>query len=544
MLELNRFPHEVLKKLNAKQAILFTSEKTEDKVLVSTRLGPQDMHPMEGLGSLSNLRQVEGVYSITTTILKLDSELIRRSTTYFENRYRIMSELDALLNHKKDVYVVYVITHYNPNQRPFGPLTVNIGGDCYREGKNIVDLNSIFERTKELAEAMIKKSAMIFPDIPTLHGGKKGEWIIVGKRGQKIEGISSEAIIALGSVIIPKGITFLNRYKEQQAIEMGIFDKFPEKNYIKPDSGSPDVLSGMFWRGGKKDKYLNMCDAWFNRKIELANFTCIPEELGGTIDESARPTAYGVATTAIELSRNYFKGRQDIRNLKFLLEAAGGVGRNTVEALINTYKIPPRNITVFDRRDASCKFVEEKFGVNTIVLKHTDFYQARLLRDITNGLNYDVWINNGEGDNTNINFIDNLIQAGVKVFCGGANNFLKVSQEEEIKQRIFKSGGWAWPDPAASGGGWTLAVLDLFTRCQGKTANTPEIQDQILNTIQSRNARLVNDVLDSCSANPNGEELWKNVDEIIQERVTKTLQLELKPEEIFQQADVSNWKLV
>lgn len=540
---INQIPHDLLKRLNAKQAVLYTSAETAGKVLVSTCLDPQDLHVQEGLDVLAQLRQQEGVYAITMTILRLDDEFIRQSTQYLENRFRLMSELGALLQHNRDVYIVYVITHHNPGQKPFGPLMVHIGGDCYREDRNIHDLESILNRTKELAEAMIKKAVMIFPDIPALHGGKKGEWIIVNKYGEKIEGISSEAIVSLGSLAIPKGIGFLNRYKEQQAIQQGIFDRFPRQNYIRPDSASPDVLSGVFWRGGKKDKYLNMCDAWASRGYDLSHVTCIPAELGGTLDESARPTAYGVATTAIELCKRYFNDRP-LQELRFLLEAAGNVGRNTVEALIGTYGIPARQITVFDRNDAACKFVAEKFGVNTIALRGEDFYHMRLLRDLENGIGYDVWLNNGEGDNTRTQDIAHLLQAGVKVFCGGANNFLKVAEEQASRQQIFTHGGWAWPDPASSGGGWTLAVMDMFARCQGLQANTPQIQRLILETIITRNAKLVTDVLDSFDGQPNGQDIWNRVDEIIHHRVEKTLHLELSPAEIFHQANVTHWNLV
>ena len=52
----------------------------------------------------------------------------------------------------------------------------------------------------------------------------------------------------------------MNRYKELQATELGIFPGFPDRGYVKPDSGSPDVLSGIYWRGERPNKYINMCD--------------------------------------------------------------------------------------------------------------------------------------------------------------------------------------------------------------------------------------------------------------------------------------------
>ncbi|MCH9652038.1 MAG: hypothetical protein K0U98_27660 [Deltaproteobacteria bacterium] len=543
-IEINQIPHAILETLNARQAVLFSSAPLEDKVMVSTSLEPGDMHEAKGLEPLAACRRNESVYSITMTVLKVDRDLIEESTGHFENRYRIIAELHTLLEYQRDVYVVYVITHYNPAQKPYGPLTVNIGGDCHRTGSAIKDLQSILSRTRDLAEAMLKKAVMIFPDLPALHGGKKGEWIILDRRGRKIDGISEQAIIALGSSIIPKGIRFLNRYKEQQAIREGIYESFPERNYIKPDSGSPDVLSGVYWRGERKDKYINMCDAWHRRHVDLSQFTCLPANLGGTLDSSARPTGYGVATTTVELARRYFEPRgRDLTQLKFLLEAAGGVGRNTVESLVQRYGVPPENITVFDRQEAAARMVAEKFLVNAITLPQSDFYDVRLPEEVRNGKSYDVWVNNGEGDNTKPSYVQSLLNAGVRLFTGGANNYLEVKTEEKSRSRIFDSGGWAWPDPATSGGGWTLAVIGILTRSQGRKASTQKIRDLTLEIITSRNARLVGAVLDALPPEVSGAELWAKVNDVIEERVEKTLSVELTPEEILEGADTTQWKL-
>ena len=546
-IEINQIPHAVLESLNARQAVLFCSAPLEDQVMVSTSLEPTEMHEVSALGGLQALadcRRQEGVHSITMTILKVDRDLIEESTSHFENRYRIIAELHTLLEYQRDVYVVYVITHYNPRQKPFGPLTVNIGGDCHRTGNAIKDLRSILSRTRDLAEAMLKKAVMIFPDLPALHGGKKGEWIILDRRGRKIDGVSEEAIIALGSSIIPKGIRFLNRHKEQQAIREGIYQRFPSLNYIQPDSGSPDVLSGVYWRGERKDKYINMCDAWHRRQVDLSQFTCLPANLGGTLDSSARPTGYGVATTTVELARRYFEPRgRALHELNFLLEAAGGVGRNTVESLVKRYGVPPENITVFDREEAAARMVGEKFLVNAITLPQSDFYGVRLPEEVRNGKHYDVWVNNGEGDNTKPNYVQSLLQAGVRLFTGGANNYLEVRSEEKSRARIFDADGWAWPDPATSGGGWTLAVIGILTRCQGRKANTQKIRDLTLEIITSRNARLVGAVLDALPTDISGSDLWSKVNEVIHERVTKTLGANPTPGEILEGADTTRWQL-
>jgi len=543
---INQIPAEALRRFNANKAVVLTRAGHGEKVLITTSLNPQDLHQTTGeFNVLRECRQRENVYSITMTILKLDSTLIQEATSHLEHRFRIISELDTLLRYEKDVYVVYVITHFNPGQRPLGPLTVNIGGDCYRTGRSIKDLASILLRTKDLAAAMLRKAVMIFPDIPALHGGKKGEWIILDREGRKISGLSEEAIIALGSAIIPIGIGFLNRYKELQAKELGIFSEFPSRNIIKPDSGSPDVLSGVYWRGERPNKYINMCDAWSKRNSEMSQYTCLPPNLGGTLDSSARPTGYGVATTVCELARRYFERRgRKLPDLRFLLEAAGGVGQNTVEALIERHGVPAEHITVFDRSEEACTLIQEKFGAKTITLRHTDFYERRLLRDLNQDTRYDVWVNNGEGDNTQPAHVENLIRAGVRIFAGGANNYLKVETQSESRELIFEAGGWAWPDPATSGGGWTLAVLDIMTRCQGKQSNSDETRRQILDIITSRNRQLVADVLDNLPDDATGAMIWEKVDQLIESRVEQTLALELAPHEILQHADTSGWGLI
>jgi hypothetical protein len=426
-----------------------------------------------------------------------------------------------------------------------GPLTINIGGDCYRTGNQIRDLSSILDRTKLLAEAMLKKAVMIFPDIPALHGGKKGEWIILDENGQKIEGLSEEAIISLGSAIIPRGIRFLNKYKEQKAIAAGIFAAFPERNYMLPDSGSPDVLSCLFWRGEKPDKYINMCQAWNEREIDMRNFTCLPPNLGGTLDPSSRPTGFGVATTTMALvDKHPSLGKSSRSTLRFILEAAGGVGDATIEALIGQHKIRPQNITVFDKSADACSSVRAKYKVNAITLRHGDFYEKRLRQAVEDdGICYDVWINNGEGNNTTPAHVRELLHAGVRIFTGGANNYLKDETQKESLQAIFEAGGWAWPDAATSGGGWTLAVIDLLTRCQGKESSTKEIQRKILDIVAKRNRQLVHDVLEGLPAEAGGADIWHRVEALMRERKEKTLSRRLKPEEIWAAADTTSWNL-
>ncbi len=535
---LNDIPHYVLSQLDTHRAVLVTSEKNKGKVFVSTSLKPADLREIGNLEALSGAGKDEKVYSITVVTLKLDNELIGEAVAFIDNPGGIISELETLLEDHKDVYLVYVVTHYNPGQKPCGPLTINIGGDCYRNDEAIKDFKAVLKRTRDLSEAMLSKAVMVFPDIPALHGGKKGEWIVLDCKGEKLHGISDEAIIALGSVIIPAGIIFLNKYKEIEARETGIFENFPASGYVFPDSGSPDVLSGIFWRGENKAKQINLCETWSKRGIDMRNFTCLPENLNGTRDSSSRPTGYGVATTAVELTKRFFT---DYKDRNYLIEAAGGVGQNTIEALTQKYGVKIENITIFDKADGACKFVESKFpGLKTVSLPAEEFYKSWLPE---NNLKYDVWINNGEGDNMEPAGIDELIKAGVKIFCGGANNFLQVNSKMQSLDKIFESGGWAFPDPATSAGGWTLAVMDMVARSKGERAGSPEITEKILETIISRNKNLIDAVFNELPENPTGRDIWEQVDKVIGDRVKKTLAVNFTPAEIFEKADARNWNI-
>ncbi len=543
-IEINQIPHEILKQLNTREVVILTTAHAIGKVFVSTSRRPEDLQETDILGSLAECREREHVHSICMTALKLDDPLIEEAARGLEDRDRITSELESLLREHEDVYVAYVVTHYNPDQRPVGPLMTNIGGDCYRTDRAIKDLMSILNRTRDLAEAMLKKTVMIFPDIPALHGGKKGEWIILDRHGAKISGISEESIVALGLAIIPRGIGFMNRYKEIEARRQGICDAFPERNYVKPDSGSPDVISGVYWRGESLNKKINMCETWAERGVDMAQITCLPSSLGGTLDPSSRATGYGVSSTTVELAKPYFERKgKGLAELKFLLEAAGGVGQYTIESLTRIYGVPAENITIFDKFDGATKRVGDEFGVETFTMGHVDFYETHLPKLVQEGRRFDVWVNNGEGDNTKPEHVQSLIDAGIRVFTGGANNFLEVATEAESRRRIFAADGWTWPDPATSGGGWTLAVVDMVTRCQGKKASTPEIRKLILDTITSRNAKLVNDVFARLPADADGAAIWDQVDQLINERVDKTLALDLSPTEKFEYADTTHWKL-
>lgn len=540
-LEINRMPAEILSRFNASQIVLITTEDLNDKVLGTTTFDPHQLKEIEGLEKLVALRKSEGVYAITTSIIALDQNSIDEAATGFENKSAIVAELNDLLERAQKVYVAYAVTHFN--SKPMDELTVFIGGDCYRTGAEIKDLETVLSRTKDLAKAMIRKAVVIFPDIPTLHGGKKGEWIILDAEGQKIEGLSDLAIVALGTLIIPKGIKFLNDYKEKNAREKGIFESFPERNVIRPDTASPDVLSGPNWK--------TMCEVWTKREKDLSYITCLPEGLNGPLVPSSYPTGYGVVATAIKLVKYYFQDAQ-LEDVRFLLEALGGVGQATVEALLER-GCQAKNITAFDKSAEKCRLMKEKYGINSLTITHQEFY-----RSLDESQQYDVWINNGEGDNTRPEHIEKLLKSGVKIFCGAANNFLKLtdkdnnsthgsdrSLEKESLEKIFSAGGWAWPDEAASAGGWTLAVIDVLTRSKGENSSSREVRNQILDTIISRNEKLVDDVVGKLikEGKVSGEAIWRQIEQLINERVRNTVKREFSPQEIAEQANVTSWKL-
>jgi hypothetical protein len=182
-------------------------------------------------------------------------------------------------------------------------------------------------------------------------------------------------------------------------------------------------------------------------------------------------------------------------------------------------------------------------------MNRDDFYEG-----LGSGQHYDVWINNGEGDNTRPEHVQKLLDCGVQVFCGGANNFLKVTDHEEniddalrreSLRKIFDAGAWAWPDEAASGGGWTLAVIDVLTRAKGEQSSTPEAAQQMLDIIISTNERLVDDVVRDVTTHgvASGEAIWNRVNKIIDERVQSARSKEFRPDEILSMADVTRWRL-
>ncbi|MCP3914652.1 MAG: hypothetical protein GY711_03730 [bacterium] len=429
---------------------------------------------------------------------------------------------------KREAYLCYAVAH--ANRGPLDPLTVSIGGDCYRRDQ--VDLAHVLDRSRDLARAMLRKSVVIFPDLPALHGGKKGEWIIVDENGRRIDGLSDLTVVALGALAIPQGIQFLNAQKTERLRTQGVAGRFPPENVIRPDTASPDVLSGAHWN--------RMVRTWQGRGHSLSYFSCAPPDLGGLSFPSSTPTGRGVATSAMRLAARYFPDRSP-SSLRILVEALGGVSREVIEALIRDFGVPPTNISAFDPvpdlvRDCGSK------GIRAVSATNADFYRKNLTDE------YDVWINNGLGDDVLHEHVDALLNHGVRIFCGGANNFLALADRHRSLSSIFERGAVAWPDEAASGGGWTMAVLDLYKRCQRLPNGTNEqFEKEALGIISHRNSNLIDLVYDRAERSQEtsiGEALWRGVDELVRRRVQKAREDEvLAPEDILRAADVSNWDL-
>jgi hypothetical protein len=519
---INSLPGDIFKAYDTDFAIVTANEHT-NQAQISLNGDPKRLVECPEGKILEDMRRREKVHSLTVVLRRVTQDLAVAASDGLNDREYIQKEIEGLC--AKGSSVCYVVTHFN--HWPAAELTVFIGGDCYRTGPEIKDLESVFERTRLLAHAMVRKAVMIFPDIPTLHGGKKGEWIILDKSGAKASGISDKTIVALGAVIIPEGIGFLNGYKEMRATETGIYDKFPTLNYMRPDTASPDVLSGPNWT--------LMCEIWRRRGISLSFVTCIPTEMGGPQRESSYPTAFGVVTTALRLREIRFPNSK-LSESTFLMEAFGGVGSHAVRILLDA-GATPQNIHVFDVDKSRCSAAEQ-LGVVVVKATASEFY-----RTLPSTSSFDVWINNGEGNNTTPEQVDKLLDRGVRVFCGAANNFLEVSSELESLDRIFRRDGIAWPDEATSGGGWTSAVIDVMTRAKGLRADSNETEDLIVNTIAARNRSLIDAVVDRAGGSSDGRLLWNAVQSIINERESQTISNQLPIKEIRRSADTTTWNL-
>ncbi len=146
----NSLPHDVLTALDSDHAILYCSAETDGIVQVTTSMMPAHLQPLASLcaldgQSLNQTRQACQVDTITVTLLKLTENLIPQIGAGYPQEMQVEAELRDLLQKKRDVYVTYVITHYN--SRPADELTVAVGGDCYRDQDTLA---AVFDRTAAL----------------------------------------------------------------------------------------------------------------------------------------------------------------------------------------------------------------------------------------------------------------------------------------------------------------------------------------------------------------------------------------------------------
>jgi len=433
--------------------IISRPDLSEGPVAGCSSFDPADLIQFNGsvFGALEAERRRLGVHSVLVCIVKVTHELAGELASLFPEFPSVAEEIRALLDTHGQLMTVYVCTHANRGDNPCGSMTVSVGGDCYRDDQ--VDLSSVVERTSLLSKAMARKSVMMFPDVPVLHGGKKGEWIVLNQRGHAVKELSEAAKVALGAMVIKRGIEFLNRLKSRRLGEELSADA-GSIVMMAPDTASPDTVSGKYWP--------NLCRAWQMMGLDTRFVTCLPAGgppaseggVGGVKSESALPTGYGVAATALRLVGRLMP--KPLSECRFNIEALGNVTYYTLHALINRYGIAPGRIVAFDPNAAACERIRRAFpGVDVRCQTDEQFYAA------STSENFDVWVNNGLGNRTTCTQIEWLLDHGVRVFCGGANNFLRKSDELESLEAVWARGGWAWPDEATSGGGWTFAVMDL-----------------------------------------------------------------------------------
>ena len=401
---------------------------------------------------------------------------------------------------KHNAQLVYVVAH----KTGIHPLLVSVGGDCYRLDRG--DLLSILNRVSDLAVGMLRKSALIFPHVPALTGGKKGEFGIIDENLNSIAHLfSDEAIYQLSSQILPVGINFLNEKKTTA---------FPEaKGMLRPDSLSPDVFTGARWR--------EYTASWLGSGIDPWSITCLPND--ANLSSSAIPTAFGVVATTATLCESLDHGC--LQNQKLLIEGFGGVGYNVTKILLNDYHVTPDSITIVDPRPEACKEAAD-LGVNFLLGEGNEVYTS--IADE----HYDVWLNCGLGDQVGISQVESLLACGVKVFAGGANNLFRVSELEEVLKAISDQKAMAFPDFATSGGGWTMAVLGQVAKVvPGSLGETDPFQ-----IISKRNTQLVKETIQRYRPGMDG---WKVAEDVMNVTINRVLNQHQNL--ILSDFDPNNW---
>jgi hypothetical protein len=265
--DINALPSRLLEYFGSSHAMVFSgSDAVLGPVVACTSFDPIDLIPVNELKVLDVERRLLGVNSILVCIIKVTEELTRNLGQVFDEFPTLTDEILGLLDSRDEVLSVYIVTYFNPDDRPCGSMTVSVGGDCY--GEDNVNFGGILARVSLLAKATASKPTINSPDIPASHVCKKGEWILLDAHGQAIREASEAVRVALASVVIKCGIEFLNRLnRERLRKEMG--GAGYDFVNMSPDSASPDSLSGKYWP--------NLCRAWHKMGLEM-QAVCMPEE--------------------------------------------------------------------------------------------------------------------------------------------------------------------------------------------------------------------------------------------------------------------------
>ena len=287
------------------------------------------------------------------------------------------------------------------------------------------------------------------------------------------------------------------------------------RTYLKPNSLSPDVFTGSRWPDFVK--------FWLEHGVDPNEITCIPSK-ENTLSSSV-PTAVGVIATTEALSNGLLPG--SFASKHFLMEGYGGVGSNAVDLLINEHKVPAGNITVIDPNEEAC-FKAELTGVTAVCIDANKYYNL----NPSNGNHFDIWVNNAIGDTVGMQEVICLLNSGVKIFVGGANNLFLVSELEILLDLIAQAKAYAFPDFACSGGGWVMAVLEQIRKATGK------LSINALDVIKDRNVKMVHDALEGFVA---GGNLWQTVAAQADVKIERALQQHNKLTDA--DFEIKNWPL-
>ncbi|MCP2680148.1 hypothetical protein NHF45_11475 [Maricaulaceae bacterium NA33B04] len=547
----NEIPERVIPLMEgegAERIFLLTTKRRGDQAYAATSVhGP--MMRASGGAALVQARKEMNVNDICLCLQRVTRDRVQQATRGFRNRFQVMAELNSALDYFGEFYVAYCVIH--ANYGPSKDMTIFVGGDCHHDFQS---LGSILSRVKNLSVAMLRKAVTVFPEIGTLHGGKKGEWAVVTREGRPVIGLSDEATVALGSLIIAEGMRFLNRLRLEHAVVdgvLGAISDFEDRNYARSDTASPDMLSGKYWKP--------LIDAWHARGHPLEMVTCLPSDHPhhGPKEESKGPTARGAVITLIELiERRWGKG-VDRKDVHILIEGLGGVSGVALD-LLEKSGFNMANIYGFDVKPETVASVQSRYPeARFTTISGNDFYEASNRSELANAAKGKplVWFNNGPGDKAKPGHVEALLDAGVEIFSGAANNLLQVATQDASLEAIYKAGAWYWPDEVTSGGGWTLAVVDVVNRSRGQTSDNDETSSLINEVIATANLNIIDETFERVGSKPDADsryvvdsaELHSQVKQLIDARVQTAHDMEddeLDGKVIAANADTGRWNLV